>query len=153
LHPVLPGGIGSVYAFAPGEARETRAAGPCSRRRFEVSCVAQKQTTQGGTIMTRAHCGVLTLVFLSGGSLAFAQTQKPAEKTTAPAGAKPATAAPGAPSAAKPAGAAPTAAAPTAAATPPGLPTPSPELDTLYKGLEGSWKCDTTMAPGAIGPG
>ena len=83
--------------------------------------------------MTRAHCGVLTLVFLSGGSLAFAQTQKPAEKTTAPAGAKPATAAPGAPSAAKPAGAAPTAAAPTAAATPPGLPTPSPELDTLYK--------------------
>src|SRR5581483_2360649 len=38
------------------------------------------------------------------------------------------------------------------AATPP-MPTPPPELDTLYKGFEGTWKCDTTMEPGAMGPG
>jgi pyruvate/2-oxoglutarate dehydrogenase complex dihydrolipoamide acyltransferase (E2) component len=107
--------------------------------------------------MTRNGSSVLAFVFLSGSSLAFAQAPKPAEKPAAPAAA-PAKAAPAAPAAAtnttaKPAApAVAPAAAPTAAA-PPAVPTPSPELDTLYKGLEGSWKCDTTMAAGAVGPG
>ena len=91
--------------------------------------------------------GVLTLVILSGSSLVFAQAPKPAEKPAAPAGAKPAAATAAPAAAAKPAAAAPTAAAA------PAIPTPSPELDTLYKGLEGSWKCDTTMAAGSVGPG
>jgi hypothetical protein len=111
--------------------------------------------------MTRTSQGVLVLVFLSGASLAFAQTQKPAEKPAAPTAAKPAGTAPAAappaakpaPAAAAPAGAAPAGAAPAPPAMPAALPTPSPELDNLYKGLEGSWKCDTTMAPGAAGPG
>ncbi len=34
-----------------------------------------------------------------------------------------------------------------------GPPAPDPEIDTLFKGYEGSWKCDTTFAPGAFGPG
>src|SRR6185369_7617141 len=53
----------------------------------------------------------------------------------------------------KPAAPAPAPGAAPTAAAPPAIPTPSPELDTLYKGLEGSWKCDTTMAAGAVGPG
>jgi len=106
--------------------------------------------------MTRTSSWILTLAFLSGTSLAFAQAPKPAEKPVAP----PTPAAKAAPpaqvhdtagKAATPTAAAP-AAAPTAAA-PPAMPTPSPELDTLYKGLEGSWKCDTTMAAGSVGPG
>jgi hypothetical protein len=105
--------------------------------------------------MTRNSSYVLTLALLSGGSLVFAQAPKPAEKappaapTAAPAA--PAKTAP-TPTTVKPGTAAP--AAPTAAApaTPPAMPTPSPELDTLYKGLEGSWKCDTTMAAGSMGP-
>jgi hypothetical protein len=98
--------------------------------------------------MTRNGSSVLTFVFLSGGTLAFAQAPKPAEKPAAPTTA-PAKAPPAAPAVAKPATpAAAPGAAPTAAA-PPAMPTPSPELDTLYKG----WKCDTTMAAGAVGPG
>lgn len=102
--------------------------------------------------MTRNSSYVLTLTFLSGSSLAFAQAPKPAEKappaapTAAPAAAKTAPT----PTTTKPA-TPPPAAAPTAAA-PPAMPAPSPELDTLYKGLEGSWKCDTTMAAGSMGP-
>ena len=34
-----------------------------------------------------------------------------------------------------------------------GPPKPSPELDAAYKGMEGNWKCDTTFAPNAMGPG
>lgn len=30
---------------------------------------------------------------------------------------------------------------------------PSPEVDKLYKGFEGNWKCDTTFAVNAFGPG
>jgi hypothetical protein len=123
--------------------------------------------------MTRTSRGVLALAFLSGGSFAYGQQPKPAEKpaataaTTKPPAAaattKPAaaTAKPVAP-AAKAAPPAVTAAAATttkAAATPapttaaaPELAKPSPELDTLYKGLEGSWKCDTTMAAGSMAP-
>jgi hypothetical protein len=72
----------------------------------------------------------LSLLFAS--SLAFAQDKA---KPAAPA--------------AKPA--APVAAAP--AAAPMGPPKPSPELDAAYKGMEGSWKCDTTFAANAMGPG
>jgi len=110
--------------------------------------------------MTRSSSWILTLVFVSGSSLAFAQAPKPAEKTAAPpatpppAAAPAAKTAPAAPAATKPTpattAAAPAAAAP--AAEPGALPTPSPELDTLYKGLEGSWKCETTMAAGSMGP-
>ena len=117
--------------------------------------------------MTRTSSWILTLAFLSGTTLAFAQAPKPAEKPVAPTpaakaapaaavdstlkGATPAAKA-ATPTAAAPAAAAPAAAAP-AAAAPPAMPTPSPELDTLYKGLEGNWKCDTTMAAGSVGPG
>lgn len=30
---------------------------------------------------------------------------------------------------------------------------PPAEIDTLFKSYEGSWKCETTFAPGALGPG
>jgi hypothetical protein len=42
-----------------------------------------------------------------------------------------------------------------AAGAPPSgaAPTPSPELDALYKSYEGSWKCETTYPAGALGPG
>jgi hypothetical protein len=110
--------------------------------------------------MTRTGKSVLALAFLSGGGLAIAaEPQKSAEKPVAAA--KPALAAPAAPAA--PAKTTAPVAAPakattpaTAAATPPAagaLPTaPAPELDMLFKSYEGSWKCDTTMAPGASGP-
>ena len=67
----------------------------------------------------------------------------------APAAAAPAAAPAG--KAAAPAAAAATAAA--AAPAPAGPPAPSPEVDTLYKGWAGSWKCDTTFPAGAMGPG
>ena len=92
--------------------------------------------------MTRNSSCVLAFTFLSGSSLAFAQAPKPAEKPAAPAA--PAAAPAKAPPAVAPA------AAPSAA--PAAMTTPSPELDKIYKGLEGSWKCDTTMAAGAVGP-
>ena len=52
----------------------------------------------------------------------------------------------------KPAAAAAPPAAAAAPATPP-APVPSPEVDALFKPYEGSWKCDTTFAAGAMGPG
>jgi hypothetical protein len=100
--------------------------------------------------MTRNSSCFLTLVFLSGSSLAFAQAAKPAEKPAAAAPAAAPAKAPPATATAKPATAAPAAAPSTGA--PPAVPTPSPELDNLYKGLEGTWKCDTTMAAGSVGP-
>jgi hypothetical protein len=77
--------------------------------------------------------------------------------TPAPAGAPAAKegTAPKAPVAAKEEAAAkpgaPAAGAPGAA--PSGPPAPPPEVDQLYKGLEGSWKCETTYNAGAFGPG
>jgi hypothetical protein len=65
----------------------------------------------------------------------------------------PAPAATKATAAAVPAPAATKATAAATTVTPPAAPTPSPELDTLYKGLEGNWKCDTTMAAGSVGVG
>ena len=48
----------------------------------------------------------------------------------------------------------PRAGAPEAAAAPPaGPPTPAPEVDQLFKGYEGSWKCESTFNAGAFGPG
>jgi hypothetical protein len=90
--------------------------------------------------MTRASSGVLVVAILSGAALATAAEQKPAEK--------PAAAKQGSPPAAKAATPAP------AANAAPQVPmAPSPELDMLFKGYEGNWKCDTTMAAGATGPG
>jgi hypothetical protein len=48
------------------------------------------------------------------------------------------------------------AAKPGAAAAPPaamGPPKPAPELDATFKAFEGTWKCDTTFAANAMGPG
>jgi hypothetical protein len=42
---------------------------------------------------------------------------------------------------------------PAGAAAPAGPPKPPPELDTTYKAFDGSWKCDTTFAANAMGPG
>jgi hypothetical protein len=64
---------------------------------------------------------------------------------------KPAAAAPAAPAAPAAAPAAHPAAPP--AAAPAGPPAPSPEVDALYKGFEGSWKCETTFNAGSMGPG
>lgn len=100
--------------------------------------------------MTLTNTGILTLAFVSGASLAFAAdpVKAPPAAPAAPA-AKPAAAAT---PVAKPAPAAPAAkpAAPAPAAV--AQPTPAPELDLLFKGFEGNWKCDTTMAPGSLGP-
>ena len=80
----------------------------------------------------------LSLTFLFTTSLVSAQDKvaKPAKAEPA-AKAPPATPAPGA----SPAG------------MPMGPPKPSPELDATYKALNGSWKCDTTFAANAMGPG
>jgi hypothetical protein len=115
-------------------------------------------------------------------TFARAEEKKPASApapatapSTAPAAAKPAMApaatkpAPAPSAAAAPAGtmkpsagagapaaAAPTAAAPAAGAAPSGappMPTPSKELESFMKGFEGTWKCETKFAAGAMGPG
>ena len=39
------------------------------------------------------------------------------------------------------------------AAAPAGAPTPAPDVDADFKAYEGSWKCDSTMPAGAMGPG
>jgi hypothetical protein len=86
---------------------------------------------------------------ISGAALSFATlalaADKPVEKPAAPAAMK------AAPAAEKAAPAA--AAAAPAPAAPAAMPAPSPEIDALFKGYEGSWKCDTTFAAGAFGPG
>lgn len=69
--------------------------------------------------------------------LAFAQA--PATKPAAPAA-----------PAAKPAAPAAPAAAPAAPMTPP---KPAPEFEAFMKGAEGSWKCESTMPAGSMGPG
>jgi hypothetical protein len=76
-----------------------------------------------------------------------APAAKPGAPAAAPAaGAAPA-AKPGAPAAAPAAGAAP------AAAPPSGPPAPSPEVEQLYKSLDGAWKCETSFNAGSFGPG
>jgi hypothetical protein len=73
--------------------------------------------------MIRPNLGVVSVMLLGGGSLALAQ---------APAG---------------------KADKPPAAGAAAGPPAPSPELDTLYKGYAGNWKCETTFPAEALGPG
>jgi hypothetical protein len=43
--------------------------------------------------------------------------------------------------------------APAAGAAPAGPPAPAPEVDALFKGYAGVWKCESTFAAGAFGPG
>jgi hypothetical protein len=74
----------------------------------------------------------MSLALLLSASVAGAQ-DKPAKPAAAPA------AAPAAPAAAP--------------AAPAGPPKPAPELDATFKVLEGSWKCDSTYAANAMGPG
>jgi hypothetical protein len=81
-------------------------------------------------------------------ALSARAADKPAAPAAAPA-AKPAAA-----PAAKAAAAAPASApAPAAAAAPAGPPTPAPEIEQLFKGYEGNWKCETVFNAGAFGPG
>src|SRR5688572_14976455 len=107
--------------------------------------------------MTRTGTGTLgifsalSLAFLTGASFAFAaDPAKPAEKAPAPAPAKPVPPAPAA-APAKPTAVAPAKAPAPAPAVANAQPAPSPELDVLFKGFEGNWKCATTMAPGSLG--
>jgi hypothetical protein len=76
--------------------------------------------------MTRTRPHIAIVAALAGASLASAAfAQEPAAKPEKAAGAPPAAAAP----------------------------VPSPELDTLFKGYAGTWKCETTFPAGAMGPG
>jgi Protein of unknown function (DUF1579) len=77
---------------------------------------------------------------ISGALVSSALVARAADKAPAPAVEK--AAAPAAEKAAAPAAAAP--------AEPP---KPDPAVDALYKGWEGSWKCDTTFNAGSMGPG
>src|SRR5207344_278075 len=88
----------------------------------------------GGITMTKLAI-VLNGVLLSGVLVALPSLA--ADKAPAPA--------------APAAKAAPAAGAP--AAAPSGPPTPAPEVEQLYKGFEGSWKCESTFPAGAFGPG
>jgi hypothetical protein len=99
--------------------------------------------------MTKLATIVITGTLFSGALVAVSANA--ADKAPAPAAA--AAKAP-APAAAAPAGAkaAAPAAAP-AAAAPAGPPTPPPEVDALYKPVEGSYKCETTFNAGSFGPG
>jgi pyruvate/2-oxoglutarate dehydrogenase complex dihydrolipoamide acyltransferase (E2) component len=86
------------------------------------------------------------------GALFFAAFMARAADNKAPA---PAAATPAAKPAAAPAPATPppAAAAPAAAAAPMAPPKPDPQVDALFKGWEGNWKCDTTFAANSMGPG
>ena len=63
----------------------------------------------------------------------------------------PAPAAPAAKGAAPAGKEVPAAGAPSSA--PSGPPTPAPEVEQLYKGFEGSWKCESSFPADAFGPG
>jgi hypothetical protein len=86
-------------------------------------------------------CGTLLSM-----TLVARAADKPADKApaAAPAAAK---------AADKAAAPAPDKAAAPAAAAPAGPPKPAPEVDALFKGWEGNWKCDTTFAANSMGPG
>jgi hypothetical protein len=84
--------------------------------------------------------------------LGAAVSAQAADKAPAPAAAPSAAAAPAAAKAPAPASAPATAGA-VAAAAAAGPPVPSPEIDALFKGYEGSYKCDTTFVAGSMGPG
>jgi len=119
--------------------------------------------------MTKTHFTIATVLLAAAAGPASAQApaakpapapaaaapavaQAPAAKPAPAAPAAPAAAAPAAAPAAKPAAGAPAAAAP-AASPPPAMPKPSAELAAFMKPMEGSWKCDTKFAAGAMGPG
>jgi hypothetical protein len=83
---------------------------------------------------------VIAVGFIGAG--ARADDKKPAAAAPAGAAAKPAAGAPAGGAAAAPAAGAPM--------TPP---KPSPEWEAFAKGWEGSWKCETTIPAGSMGPG
>lgn len=103
------------------------------------------------------------------GQTAAKPAATPPATTAAPAAAKPAAAPPATtatPTTMKPASAAPAPAAgakpaPATAATPaaqpsaaaPEMPKPAPELDAAFKFFDGTWKCETKLPAGAMGPG
>jgi hypothetical protein len=86
--------------------------------------------------MTKTHHAIATALLFAAASSARAEDKKPA--------------APAAPAAAAAKPAATAKAAPATSAPP--APAPSKELEAFMKPLEGSWKCDSTFAPGAFGP-
>src|SRR5262245_19901812 len=92
-----------------------------------------------GKPMTMIRATTLVIAFGFIGAVANAQDKKPA---------------------AAPPAAAPPAAAPAGAAAPPATgggmmaaPKPAPEWEAFAKGWEGSWKCETTVPAGSMGPG
>jgi hypothetical protein len=89
---------------------------------------------------------IVSGTLFSGALVALTANAADKAPAAAPATAKPADKAAAAPAAEK-------GAAPAAAAAPSGPPAPSPEVETLYKGYEGSWKCDTTFNANSMGPG
>jgi len=97
--------------------------------------------------MTKIKTTALAIAVCLIGAGARAQDKKPA--AAPPPAAPPAAAKP----AAAPAAAAPAAAAPAAAAAPMAAPKPAPEWEAFAKGWEGSWKCETTVPAGSMGPG
>jgi hypothetical protein len=103
--------------------------------------------------MNKISTLVISGALLVGATVAQAADKAPAPAAV-PAAAAPAAAAGKAPSPAplKAPAAVEKAAAP-AAAAPAEMPKPAPEIDALYKGWEGSWKCDTTFVAGSMGPG
>ncbi|HVZ72425.1 MAG TPA: DUF1579 family protein [Polyangia bacterium] len=110
--------------------------------------------------MTKLTALVISGTIFSTALVAQAADKAPAAPApaaaAASAAAKPVAAKTGAPEPAKaasPPTVAEKAATPPAGAAPAGPPTPSPEIETLYKAFEGSWKCDTTFAANAMGPG
>jgi hypothetical protein len=82
--------------------------------------------------MTKTHHAITTVLLLAAVGTARAEDKKPAAPAAPAAAAKPAATAP--------------------AAAPPGAPAPSKDLEAFMKGFEGSWKCESTFAPGAFGP-
>jgi hypothetical protein len=95
--------------------------------------------------MTKLATIVITGTLFSGALVAV--SAHAADKAPAPA------AAPAAPTKAPAAAPAAAKAPAPAAAAPAGPPAPAPEVDALYKSLEGSWKCETTFNAGSFGPG
>ena len=89
--------------------------------------------------MTKTTIGMLAVSLMLGGAASAQEHKAPGQEKKA--GGMP-------PAHAKKEGAAP---AEGGAAMP--MPKPSPEWEALMKSMEGSWKCETTMPAGSMGPG
>jgi hypothetical protein len=102
--------------------------------------------------MSKIATFVMSGALFAGAALAVSTVATAADKPAAAPAAAP-VAAPAAAPAAKGPAAAPAAAPAAKPAGPPPPATPAPEVESLFKGYAGSWKCDSTMPAGAVGPG